>query len=127
MIYCNHEDTFSTSTPVKTINENNIKPPPPPPSLENIVNNPRKNQINVENSFLNEIKNVKLKPANNIHEPKKDNDVRNDLHEILKRRFSVMHSPNQSVVYGINDTTTSESQETYFNFTLHPQESIATC
>ncbi|XP_071055233.1 uncharacterized protein [Onthophagus taurus] len=98
-----------------------VKEIPPPPPLPNLATStPHKGPYKDINKDLNkdrykdpyedfsnknldvlkDITNVKLKPVipKKMGTPRKP-DVRNDLHEILKRRYAAMHSPQKSLKF----------------------------
>lgn len=117
--------TCTTSTPQK-FNANVFIPPPPPisPSF-NLDAAPTVANRN-ENTLLNEITNVKLKPAKIINQ--KSNDFNNylfnnNLHEILKKRYAAMHSPCTS--FYDNGSVDVENNRNPFNDFQQTQESVS--
>lgn len=114
-------DNIRSSTPSKVANEvYNVKPPPPPPTPIGV--NAPKFKLPPD-TLLKEITNVKLRPTNVSNE--KSRDIRNDLHEILKRRYAVMHSPCQSLIY--NEFNDNNNENQLYNLQIQTQETLLIC
>lgn len=97
-----NEKFTGVNEPSKEVTKESFQPPPAPPLPENLTLFSAENRIqsNVklkENTVLRDITNVKLKPIsstpNNLKKIPKSPEIRNELYEILKRRYVAMHSP----------------------------------
>lgn len=117
------EVSSTVKTPLKS---NDIPLPPPfPPTLISTDVNIDDTPIS-KNNVLKDISNVKLRPITStpirIKSIQKPPDIRNELYDILKRRYAAMHSPAPSRIHDESD-----DENNFFENKLEMHSHVLVC